>query len=56
MKTTKFTATLWVNAWYGHNNEQEQSAKNIVSKVRQDAAKKVFETTWVYISASVTRC
>jgi len=54
MKTTKFTATLWVNEGYEHNNEQKQSAKDIVSKVRQDAAKKVFETTWVYISAAVS--
>ncbi len=53
MKTTKFTATLWVNAGYGHNNEQKQSAKEIVSKVRQEAAKKIFEATWVYISASI---
>lgn len=54
MKTTKFSATLWVNAWYGHNNENEQSAKDIVSKVRQDAAKKIFDTTWVYISAAIS--
>lgn len=53
MKTTKFTATLWVNAGYGHTNDQEQLAKDIISKVRQDNAKKIFQQSGVYISATV---
>lgn len=53
MKTTKFTATLWVNIGYWHNNEEQESAKDLVSKVRQKNAKKIFEQTGVYISAWV---
>jgi len=53
MKTTIFWATLWVNPGYKHNNDQEQSAKDIISKVWQEQAKKIFETSWIYISASI---
>ena len=55
MKTTKFTATLWVCEWYGHdNNTWSKTVKEIVGKVRQDMAEKVFWDTGIYVSAGVT--
>lgn len=55
MKTTKFTATLWVCEWYGHDNDTwSKTAKGIVGKVRQDMAEKVFADTGIYVSAWVT--
>ncbi len=53
MKATKFTATLWVNAGYNHSNQNEESAIDIISKIWQDNAKKIFDLSGIYISASV---
>lgn len=55
LKTTKFIATLWVCEWYGHENDTwGKTAKEIVGKVWQEKAEKVFQDSGIYVSAWVT--
>ncbi len=54
-KTIKFNATLWVCEWYGHENETwSKTAKEIVGTIWQEIAEKVFNDTWIYVSAWIT--
>lgn len=55
LKTIKFTATLWVCEWYDHENDTWwKSASEIVAKVWQKMAEKVFQNDGIYVSAWVT--
>ena len=53
-KTIKFSVVVGVVAGYGHNNEVESDATEIVAKVWQKAAAEYFAATNIYVSGVVT--
>lgn len=51
-KSLKFSMVVGINEGYGHNNEK-YNALELVGYAWQDTAKKVFEKTGVYVSATI---